>query len=327
MAVAAGILFVSCVPLKKFKLKEQENLTLEQQMSDLIEANQKFKVDNTELASRVLVLQRQVNRLEEQNQENLRALQAAKDKLTEIQELYNHLTETNSRLSAGSGEEAKRLLSDIQKAQQDLLIRQDAVKKLEADLADKKSNLDRLRKEFQGQQARLIELERNLAAKDSVMNQIRDRVTRALYGFRPDELHVDMRNGMVYVSMEEKLLFRSGSFEVGSKGLEALQKLAGVLKNHPDIQILVEGHTDNVPYRTTSNLLIDNWDLSAKRATSIIRILLGSGQLAESRLTASGRGEFLPVNPNDTPEGRQKNRRTEIILSPKLDDLYRLIER
>ncbi|MBN1337861.1 MAG: OmpA family protein, partial [Bacteroidales bacterium] len=124
-----------------------------------------------------------------------------------------------------------------------------------------------------------------------------------------------------------KLLFRSGSFEVEAKGRDAIDKLSGVLEINPEIQILIEGHTDNVPYRGTSSLMIDNWDLSVKRATTIVRLLLQGSEIDPARLTAAGRSEYIPVGSNDTPEGKQKNRRIEIILSPRLDALYELISK
>ena len=146
----------------------------------------------------------------------------------------------------------------------------------------------------------------------------------ALLGFNSDELSVEIKNGKVYVSMSDKLLFKSGSSTVEDKGKEALKLLADVLNKNTDIDILVEGHTDNVPIKTA--VYKDNWDLSVARATSIVRILTLDHKIAPTRLTASGKGEYFPRADNDTAEGRAKNRRTEIILSPKLEEIMQLLK-
>jgi chemotaxis protein MotB len=146
-----------------------------------------------------------------------------------------------------------------------------------------------------------------------------------LLGFEGQGLTVTRRDGKVYVSLEEQLLFKTGSTVVDPNGVRALQQLAVVLANNPDISIMIEGHTDNVPFRQGSSIK-DNWDLSVMRATSIVRILLGAANIEPTRITVAGRGEFLPVDPADTPEARRKNRRTEIILSPDLSELYRILE-
>jgi chemotaxis protein MotB len=170
----------------------------------------------------------------------------------------------------------------------------------------------------------LQELQSIINRQDSITQRLNDIVRNALLGFNADELSVEIKNGKVHVSMSDKLLFRSGSTTVEAKGREALQVLAGVLEKNPDIHVLVEGHTDNVPIRTAQ--FRDNWDLSVVRATSIVRILTDEHQLSPLRFTASGKGEFLPRDTNETREGRARNRRTEIILSPKLDELMQLLE-
>jgi len=144
-----------------------------------------------------------------------------------------------------------------------------------------------------------------------------------LLNYKTDELYVYIKDGKVYVSLEEKLLFKSGSDVVDPKGKEALKSLAAILNGTNDITVMIEGHTDNVPIRT--NLFKDNWDLSTARAISIVRILTNDYNFDPHRITASGRGQFSPVKTNDTDEGRAGNRRTEVILSPNLDEIYRLL--
>ena len=170
----------------------------------------------------------------------------------------------------------------------------------------------------------LAEMQRIIARQDSITKRLNNILRNALLGFNSDELSVEIKNGKVYVSMSDKLLFKSGSSAVEDKGKDALKLLSEVLDKNPDIDILVEGHTDNVPIKT--NVYKDNWDLSVARATSIVRILTTDYKIAPTRLTASGKGEFFPKSENDTPEGRAKNRRTEIILSPKLDEIMKLLQ-
>jgi len=169
----------------------------------------------------------------------------------------------------------------------------------------------------------LADLQQTVAYQDSVTRRLNDILRNALLGFKSDELSVEIKNGKVYVSMSDNLLFRSGSAAVEAKGREAIKVLAGVLNNNPEIDILVEGHTDNVPIRTA--IYRDNWDLSVARATSIVRTLTDEHKIEPARLTASGKGEFAPRSGNETPEGRASNRRTEIILSPKLDEIMQLL--
>jgi len=171
----------------------------------------------------------------------------------------------------------------------------------------------------------LRELQQMIARQDSITSRLNDILRNALLGFQSDELSVEIRNGKVYVSMSDKLLFKSGSAAVEAKGREALKVLADVLDKNPDIDILVEGHTDNVPIRTSQYR--DNWDLSVARATSIVRILTDEYKITPTRLTASGKGEFSPRADNASSEGRASNRRTEIILSPKLDEIMDLLKK
>jgi chemotaxis protein MotB len=173
------------------------------------------------------------------------------------------------------------------------------------------------------QARRLKTLQALIQAQKDVMMKLKNSIADALMNYKSDELYVYIKDGNVYVSMEEKLLFKSGSDVVDPKGKEALKSLAMVLNSSNDIKVLIEGHTDNVPIKT--NLFKDNWDLSAARAISILRILTKDNGFDPVRITASGRGEFHPVKTNDTAEGRAANRRTEIILSPDLNEIYKLL--
>jgi chemotaxis protein MotB len=173
------------------------------------------------------------------------------------------------------------------------------------------------------QAKRLKNLQDIIQSQRDVMTNLKNSIADALMNYKTDELSVYIKDGNVYVSLEEKLLFKSGSDMVNPKGKEALKSLANVLNSTKDITVMIEGHTDNVPIKT--NLFEDNWDLSTARATSIVRILTKDYGFDSNRITASGRGEFHPVKTNETTEGRASNRRTEIILSPDLNELYKLL--
>ncbi len=173
------------------------------------------------------------------------------------------------------------------------------------------------------QAKRLKSLQNMIQAQRDVMTNLKNSIAEALLNFKADELTVYIKDGNVYVSLEEKLLFKSGSDVVDPKGKEAIKALARVLNGTKDITVNIEGHTDNVPIKT--KLFEDNWDLSTARATSIVRILTIDNGCDPNRITASGRSQFHPVKPNETAEGRAGNRRTEVILSPDLNELYKLL--
>ena len=178
-------------------------------------------------------------------------------------------------------------------------------------------------KQLEAEQKRLWDLRKRMDAQRTALENLRKKMADALVNFNSNELTVFTKNGRVYVSLQENLLFPSGSAVVNAKGKEALGTLAGVLNANPDITIVVEGHTDSIPIRGRYE---DNWALSVARATAIVRILTNTYKLDPGRIVASGKGEWEPVESNGTPEGRQRNRRTEIILAPKLDELMRLLE-
>jgi chemotaxis protein MotB len=170
----------------------------------------------------------------------------------------------------------------------------------------------------------LKDLQKVISRQDSITNRLNNLLRNALLGFKSDELSVEIKNGKVYVSMSDKLLFKSGSAAIETKGVEAIKVLADVILKNTDVDILIEGHTDNIPIKTA--IYSDNWDLSVARALSIVRILTNDYKVPATRLTASGKGEFSPRSLNTTPEGRASNRRTEIILSPKLDEIMKLLK-
>ncbi len=184
---------------------------------------------------------------------------------------------------------------------------------MEANYTDLQRRYDELNEQMGGSESQIREYKRQLAAKDSVLNSLNKSVKTALVDFKSDEIKVENRDGKLYVIMLDKLLFKSGNAEVELKGQKALKTLAKELSNNPNVGIMVEGHTDNVPM--SGKTFKDNWELSSARALSVVRCL-SDGGLPQKRLAAVGRGEFYPVASNATDAGRAQNRRTEIILTP-----------
>lgn len=190
-------------------------------------------------------------------------------------------------------------------------------------LAGTQAQLAQTEAELQEKARRMDELSKRLEAQNNAMTALRTKVADALVNFKAEDLTVSMKDGKVYVSLSEQLLFKSGSAAVDPKGEQALGQLATVLNANPDISVMVEGHTDTVPIATAQ--FKDNWDLSTARAASIVRLLTKDHGLDPRRVTAAGRGEFMPVASNEEEPGRARNRRTEIILIPRLEELYELI--
>jgi len=217
----------------------------------------------------------------------------------------------------------ERLTADNRTLQNRLSGQQNINESQNAMLNQQSEQLSQKDKDLQNKERMLREMQAIIARQDEMTKKLNQTLRDALVGFNSDELTMEIRDGKVYVSMSDKLLFKSGSNAVEPKGVEALKALADVLNKNPDIQILVEGHTDNVPIKTA--VYKDNWDLSVARATSITRMMNEKYGVAATRMTASGRGEYFPKASNDTPEGKAKNRRTEIILSPKLDEIMNLL--
>ena len=314
----------SCVSMKQFKDLQGQNDSTKDENSRLKMENEKLSVDNREYASRLDNLQKAVQFLTEDTMRKYEKINELNRNLDKLSREYNTLSETQDAIVKGSSRESMRLLKQLQTTQDELQKKEDEIAGMENNLRNERLNLEQTKAELDKRNARMLELEQILARKDSAVNSIKQKVAAALLGFENEGLSVHVVNGKVYVSLEEKLLFKSGSINVEPKGISALKKLARMLEQNPDINITIEGHTDTDPV-IPSAAMKDNWDLSVKRATSIVRILLDGTKIDPKRLTASGHGEFMPVDPAKTPEAKQKNRRTEIILTPKLDELFNIL--
>jgi len=329
----ASAMLVACVPAKEFRSLQEKYQKSEAERERFSDENQALNVKNSELDSKIKVAQADVDRLLADSLRLSQEYKALNEEHSTLKTRYADLELAQNSLVSSSSSETKKLLKQLQDNQIELQRREDALRELERRLNQRKHDLDKMQADLAAMQtdlearnARLLELEKILSRKDSLSAALRNKVSDALLGFEGKGLTVSVRNGKVYVSLEEKLLFKSGSWEVDPKGAEAIKKLADVLAVNPDINVMIEGHTDDVPYNGKGQQVSDNWDLSVKRATSIVRIILQNKKIDAKRVVASGRSEYLPVEAAKTPEARQKNRRTEIILTPKLDELLNILD-
>ncbi len=318
---------VSCVPGMKYRDLQDTSRHFMNERDDLKTENITLSMSNRELEARIAELEKETVNIKEDLASASRELSRAKEEYNVLSGKYNDLQNAQEALIRGNVSETKKLLSELQAAQENLKNKEDLLRQLEQNLDTKKADLDELTYELEKRNARMAEMEKILDSQKRIVQDLKNKVSEALLGFENRGLTVSMRDGKVYVSLDEQLLFRTASWDIDANGRNALRRLAGVLEKNPDIQITIEGHTDNVPYNPSGSQLKDNWDLSVKRATTVVRVLLEGTKINPKRLTASGRGEYLPVDPLNTATARQKNRRTEIVLTPDLTELYRLIDK
>lgn len=307
--ILLGGLVSSCVSQKKFD-------ELNRQLED---CNQKKELTNKDLSDAQLkiadldrnseILKSTVDSLTNENNTKSKLLHQYKLDQESMKKLNSQLADQlkNSR----SETEVKALLADLQKIQDKLQAREDALLAAEKDLKEK--------------ELKVKELSDIINKQDSLMKNLRKKVADALTGFEGKGLEVINKNGKVYVSLDEKLLFKSGKWDVDAKGVEALNNIAKFLAENKDIHVVIEGHTDDQALVNSIGNIEDNWDLSVKRATAIVKTILKNKNIDPARITASGRAEFVPLDNAKTKEARQKNRRTEIILSPNMDELMKVL--
>jgi chemotaxis protein MotB len=324
---ALVIFSISCVSGKKFSSLQDTSRQFMNERDGFKADNIGLEMQNKELNAKLAALEKQVGSV----QDDITAAQNERDKAVDeynrISTKYTELQNAQEDLIKGNVKETQRLLAELQSAQANLQKKEDLLRQLEQNLDTKKASLDELNFELEKRNARMAELEKILDTQKKIVQDLKSKVSEALLGFENNGLTVSMKNGKVYVSLDEKLLFKSASWDIDANGRNALKKLAGVLEKNPDIQVTIEGHTDNVPYNPGNSQLKDNWDLSVKRATTVIRVLLEGSSIDAKRLTASGRSQYSPVDERNTSDARQKNRRTEIILTPDLTELYNLINK
>ena len=306
-----GFLTTSCVSTKVHRTLQEKYDILTNEADQLRQQSETRAAENTELQRELGEVRRTVNILVEDTMASFERMRTLQTKYDRLSKQYDYLLDNNSTLIAASARENKALMDEIATMQSRLQAKEDS--------------LNTERRMLEKGRTRMEELERIIGRQDSTVNYVRQKVADALLGFTGKGLTVNMRDGKVYVSLENSLLFAPGSWEVAPNGKIALQNLAGVLAENQDISILVEGHTDNDPYRGQSQVR-DNWDLSVMRATNVVKILTTNASLDSKRITAAGRGEFVPLVENDSPANKAVNRRTEIILTPDLSELANLLE-
>ena len=305
---------------------------IKQQRQQTFQENQEIKKENTSLSTENIELKDKLSRLNSEitqliSDSTTRAVSCRQlqSQLDDLNEAYDLLTAKNSQMMSNKAEETKKLLKELQNTREELLKKEDELLTLEQNLSVKQKELLNTQNELIEREKKVIELQSIINRKDSLLSALKDRISSALLGFEGDGLTITQKNGKVYISLEEQLLFASGSWQVDTRGREALSKLSKALENQQDINVLIEGHTDSIPFGGRGQIK-DNWDLSVVRATAIVRILTSSSSIDPERLTAAGKGEFVPIQSNSTSVGRSANRRIEIILTPKLYDLYELLE-
>ncbi len=317
----------SCVSSKKYRELQTSSRQNMIDRDNFKTENMALAMQNREAQTKITALEGEMNKIRQELSLAESERNRAKEDLRITSERYNDLQIAQEDLIKGNVTETKKLLAELQAAQADLSQKENILRQLEQSMDIKKVALDELTLELQKKNARMAELEKILDTQKKIADDLKGKVSEALLGYENNGLTVTNKNGKVYVSLDEKLLFKTASWDIDANGKSALKKLAGVLEKNPDIQVTIEGHTDNVPYKPGTGQLQDNWDLSVKRATTVVRVLLEGSKIKPARLTAAGRSEYVPVDAANTDDARQKNRRTEIILTPDLTELYDLINK
>ncbi len=310
LAVIGVSLVTSCVSKKVFADLESDYAKLKKENRKLSEKNTDCDELATQLQSDLDLANNELSNLKKEKANLANEIANSQAKVAGLDKSYKELEESSAN------ELAKNLAKN-----EDLLRQLEAKEKA---LENENARLIKLQDELYARSNRVAELEGALAEKDAHMKSLKNSISKALTNFEGKGLSVEQRDGKVYVSMENKLLFKSGSWNVGSEGKKAVLQLGEVLAVNPDINVLIEGHTDNDDFNGKGDIT-GNWDLSTKRATAIVRILQENNDINPETLTAAGRSAFLPIASNDTPEGKAKNRRIEVILTPKLDEVSKLL--
>ena len=324
VGIAIFIELTACVPAKMFqdtkarmdRLK-QDSIACASQSSSVTE-----QIGN--LNKSIATMKEQIKNLEIDTAQTGIQYRKMLASNTTLNGLYEDVIKQNKDLLNTSTIQTNELTEKLNREKQDLDAQQSKLNQLQASLTYKQKNIDSLSAAVAQREQKMLQLQQMLNAKDSTMNALKKNITDALTDFSSSDLTVYNKDGNIYVSLSDQLLFKSGSTTVDPKGQKAIKQLAAVLAKNPDIDVRIEGNTDNVPLSGTGAIK-DNWDLSVLRATSVIRILTADGNVEQKRITASGRSEYFPEADNSSPEGRKKNRRTDIILTPKYDKIMKAL--
>ena len=314
----AVVVFGGCVTKQQYAELELKYKRSQDELTYMTAENQNCQDAKKSLAAQLAALTAEAEKLTADTVRLYRKARTCEMEYEKAQKEYDELLRNFAEVSSSNQSTIDGLLGDRDRYKDELALK-------EKMLNMQQDSLAKARTELMLKEQRINEMQSILAQKDAEVKALKDKVMNALKGFEGSGLNVYEKGGKVYVSMDDKLLFASGSWTLNEQGLNAIKQLAKVLENEKEISVLIEGHTDNVPYRGSGQIK-DNWDLSVMRATAVVKALLENGDIAPVRLSASGRSEYLPLDENNTPEARAKNRRTEIILTPNLDELFQLIQ-
>jgi chemotaxis protein MotB len=305
-------LTTSCVSKKIYQDLENKYADLKKEHNALSDENGALKTSKNQLELDKANLQTEFDKTKSERDQLASDYAATKKSLDNLRASYAALEKDSNEALEANINKNRQLLAELEAKQKVLTAEQD--------------RLTKLKKDLEASSTRLAELEKMMADKDAVMKKLKETLTKSLKAFEGKGLTVTEKDGKVYVSMENKLLFESGSWTVGAEGKKAVDLVGKVLGDNPDISVLIEGHTDNDKITgTIGGGVENNWDLSTKRATAIVNILSANAKVKKENLTAAGRGEFAPLLSNETAEGKAKNRRIEIILTPKLDEISKML--
>lgn len=313
-ALAAVVLSMttSCVSKKIYQDLENKFAELKKERNALADENQGLKTDKTSLQSELDKIKAELDKCKTERDKLSSDYTTTKKSLDNLKASYAALEKDSNDALEANIKKNRELLVELEAKQKALAAEQD--------------KFNKIKKDFEANAKRLKELEDLIAAKEAAMKKLKETLTKSLKAFEGKGLTVTEKDGKVYVSMENKLLFESGSYTVGLEGKKAVDLVAKVLGDNPDLSVLIEGHTDND--KITGILaggIENNWDLSTKRATAIVTILTAHPKVNKANLTAAGRSEYAPLMSNESAEGKAKNRRIEIILTPKLDEITKLL--
>jgi chemotaxis protein MotB len=308
LSAALVTLLSSCVVTKKkFDDLLAQKVRMEADLADRNSQLEKVTAEATELNAAVTKLKSDTSSLGVNVRNTSKKLASLEKEHEQLNTYYKNLMTSSGKLNRDNAQQQEQLLA------------------IQQNLENTRKVNDSLSNSLAEREKKVQELEQVMASKDKAVQELKNKISNALLNFKENDITVQVKNGKVYVSLAEQLLFGSGSIAVDAKGVTALQQLAKAIRDQKDLNILVEGHTDNVPISKKSQYMEDNWDLSVMRATSITKILTKAG-VSPQQVTASGRGETVPLAPNDSPVNKQKNRRTEIIITPDLNELFKILE-
>ncbi len=308
LGIALSMAFVACVPKKKFTELTDKKQKADQEIEQLRNLNEKLDANNKECTTNLSTAKKENSKLSQDTTKYGKENRYLRDQVDNLTTLNDTLSQKMNTLLVASSKENKLLLEELRRKENALKVKEAEVKEKESAIAER--------------EAKLQDLQHMMAAKDSAAQALRAKLTKALEAFKNKGLTVTERDGKVYVSMEAKLLFASGSTAVDTKGKEALLEIAQALQDENEVEIIVEGHTDTDKLNSSA-IPRDNWELSVLRATEVVKIMSENSTVKPEILSAAGRSEFHPVDAND----KSKNRRIEIIIQPSMKEIYQWIEK